>query len=459
MIIAAQDPSRLSFSGVSIDSRTLQSGELFFAIRGSRFNGHDFLTRAVERGARALVVDHFYADTNGSLLKSLLPPTIVVDDTIQALGEFASGYRDKFDLPILAVGGSNGKTTTKDMIAAVLKSRFNILTTEGNLNNQIGVPMMLFRLRKQHEVAVIEIGTNHFGEINYLCSILKPSHALITNIGHEHLEFFGNLRGVAKAEMELHDWLDEHNARRGVAFVNTDDPYLKAKSPKLKKLIFYGFETRGGDYKGSQVRLDQNGCASFEVKPKGKTPFTISLGVPGIHNAKNALAAAAVGHSFRVPVTGIQRALAEFASPSKRSEVIEINGVRIINDSYNSNPDSAKAALDMLTTIRSEGKRIAVLGDMLELGVNAEEQHTKVGRAASKAKVDYLLTYGPLSIHTHEAAAVPFKTHYAQKNMLAEYLAELISPGDLVLVKGSRGMKMEDIVLFLKERFAVPQPV
>ncbi len=447
MIIAAQDPSKLSFSGVSIDSRTLQSGDIFFAVRGTRFNGHDFLTRAAERGARTLVVDHCYADSNANLLRSLLPPTIVVDDTVQ-----------KFSLPILAIGGSNGKTTTKDMIAAVLRKKFNVLSTEGNLNNQIGVPMMLFRLRKQHDVAVIEIGTNHFGEISYLCSILKPTHALITNIGNEHLEFFGNLRGVAKAELELHDWLEENYPQRGVAFVNMDDSHLKTKPPGVKRVLTYGFDSRGADYKGSRVHLDRNGIPAFEVKPKGKSLFSISLGVPGIHNAKNALAAAVVGHAFRVPVAGIQRALEEFTAPSKRSEIFEIGGVKIINDSYNSNPDSVKAALDMMTTIQSEGKRIAVLGDMLELGIDAEEQHKKIGRAVAKSKVDYLLTYGPMSIHMHDAATVPFKSHYRQKNMLAEYLAELISPGDIVLVKGSRGMKMEDIVLFLKERFAVPQP-
>ena len=459
MVVAAHDPSKLTFTGVSIDSRTLQSGDIFIAIRGDRFNGHDFLTRAVERGARALVVDHFYADSNINLLKSLLPPTIIVDGTVQALGELASGYREKFDLPILAVGGSNGKTTTKEMIAAVLSKKFNVLSTEGNLNNQIGMPMMLFRLRRQHEIAVIEIGTNHFGEISYLCSILKPTHALITNIGNEHLEFFGNLRGVVKAETELHDWLEENNARSGAAFVNMDDPNLRSKKPRLKKVRTFGFETRGVEYKGSQIRLNGDGFPTFDVKPKGKPSFPISLNVPGIHNAENSLAAVTVGHVFRVPVAGIQIALQKFTSPSKRSEMLEISGVKIVNDTYNSNPDSVKAALQTMMSIQADGKRIAVLGDMLEMGVNAEEQHKRIGRVVTNAKVDYLLTYGPLSIHTHEAAAVSFKSHYLQKNMLAEYLAELISPGDVVLVKGSRGMKMEDIVLFLKERFAVPQPV
>lgn len=443
----------LKIAHVSTDSRTTKPGDVFFALRGENFNGHDFLTKAVELGAAAVVVEAEWSKLNPTLLSSLQAPRLVVESTVMALGELARLYRRKFKIPLLTVGGSSGKTTTKDMIAAVLKMKFNVLSTEGNLNNHIGVPLTLFRLEKKHQIAVIEMGTNHFAEIRYLTEIVQPTRALITNIGSEHLEFFGDLAGVARAETEVFDWMKEQKSKPSVVFIHRDDQLLERDSKGMKKRVTYGFSAKSVDVKGKILELTSDACAKLSIRPKGKSAFDVLLAVPGYHNALNALAAATVGLHFKVPGAKIQKALQRFCAPAKRMQVMRMNGVTILNDTYNSNPDSAIAALQTLGAIKVSGKKIAVLADMLELGKNAEEAHRRVSEAVARCGIEYLLTHGPLSKLTHDAASVKFKAHYDQKNMLAEYLAELVTNGDAVLVKGSRGMKMESIVTFLFERF------
>ncbi len=447
------EDSSLSFTSVSIDSRNVSPGSIFFALRGERFDGHNFLSNAVKAGAKALIVENKWATMNPSYLKALPVPKLVVDDSARALGELARNCRRKFRIPVLAVGGSNGKTTTKEMIRAVLSEKFNVLATEGNLNNHIGVPLTLLRLEEGHEIAVIEIGTNHPGEIAYLCSLLEPTHGLITNIGREHLEFFGSLQGVAEAEAELFDWLKLHRPRDGAVFLNKDDALLSRRGRGFAKALSYGFARRDFDVQGTDLLVNDQGAAEFDVKT-GKSSFHVTLAVPGIHNAKNALAALAVGSFFHVPAGKMQHALASFTAASKRMEVFRVNGITILNDTYNSNPDSVSAALDTLKAMRTTGKKIAVLADMLELGPAAADEHRLVGEHVHLSGVEYLLTYGQLSKNTNDAATVPFKAHYEQKNMLSEYLAELLTRGDVVLIKGSRGMKMEDVVTFLKERIS-----
>lgn len=448
-----ENNKRFEVTGVSTDSRAVKQGDLFVALRGEKFDGHDFLTKAAESGARALVVDMKWAGMNTVMLSSLAPPRLVVENTVHALGRLAHQYRRQFKIPFLVVGGSNGKTTTKDMITAVLQMKYNVLSTEGNLNNHIGVPQTLFRLEKKHDVAVIEIGTNHFGEIEYLCNILEPTHALITNIGKEHLEFFKSLDGVAKAEGEAFWWLRTHRAKKCVGFINGDDERIVKQAKGLKKNISYGFEKNSARVKGKLLGINEYACVSMEVKQKGKKLFSINLSVPGTHNGHNALAAATVGLAMRVPVKKIQQALSSFAGSSKRMQLLKLGGFTVLNDTYNANPDSVLAALATLSAASTYGKKIAVLADMLELGENAVNEHQKIGKAVGRHGVEYLLTYGPLAKHTYDAAEVPFKFHYEQKNVLAEYLSELMSKGDIVLVKGSRGMKMEEVVAFLSERF------
>jgi len=437
--------ARASFTGVSTDSRTVREGELFVALRGENFDGHRFLGDALARGARAAVVESI-----PEVARETSVPLVVVPDALQALGELAALYRGRFAVPVLAVGGSNGKTTTKEMIAAVLRKKYRVLSTEGNLNNQIGVPHTLFRLKPSHEVAVVEIGTNHPGEIAYLCGIVRPTHGVVTNVGREHLEFFTSLEGVSKEEGALFAYLAADPA--SLAIVNADDPLVRAAAKRVRKKFLYGFTHPRVQLKGSGLHLDGNGYASFSFALAGGRRSAVELGVPGEHNARNALAAAAVGAAFRVPARETRKALGGFRAVGKRMEVLTLNGVTILNDTYNANPDSVLAALQTLARTAVSGKRIAVLGEMRELGDRAREEHAAIGAAASRYAVDYLLTVGECARYISENAQGMFAAHYEQKNVLAEYLAELLAPGDAVLLKGSRAMKMEDIVLFLLNR-------
>jgi UDP-N-acetylmuramoyl-tripeptide--D-alanyl-D-alanine ligase len=408
----------------------------------------------VKLGAKAVVVENKWAEMNPSFLKALPVAKLVVDDSVRALGELARNHRRMFKIPVLAVGGSNGKTTTKEMIRALLETKFDVLATEGNLNNHIGVPLTLFRLEHRHKIAVVEIGTNHPGEIGHLCSILEPTHGLITNIGREHLEFFHSVKGVANAELELFEWLKANRGENGFVFLNKDDPSLSRRSRMLRHTVSFGFSRREVDVRGTDLQVNENGAPRFTIVAEKKSPLAVSLPVPGIHNALNALAAATVGLSFNIPAAKIQHALATFTAASKRMETVSVNGITLLNDTYNSNPDSVRAALETLGAIKTSGKKIAVLADMLELGEISEREHRLVAALVKSSGVEYLLTFGPLSKATHDASTVQFKAHYDQKNILSEYLAELLTTGDTVLIKGSRGMKMEDVVTFLKERFS-----
>jgi UDP-N-acetylmuramoyl-tripeptide--D-alanyl-D-alanine ligase len=431
----------LPLTGVSTDSRSLSPGELFVALTGERFDGHAFVVRAQQQGAVAAIVERPIAEASGIT-------QVVVENSLAALSRLARNHRRKFRIPVIAVAGSNGKTTTKEMIAAVLRGDRSVLSTAGNLNNHIGMPLTLLRLRKEHEAAVVEIGTNHPGELGALVKILEPTHGLITNIGLEHLEFFGSLAGVAREEGAVYRWL----AARGTAFVNADDPRAVVLARPVRRKVTFGF-AGGLDVTGSALQLDERGCPSFRCGGKKLSrSFPVRLTVPGAHMAANALAAAAVGIAFKVPPRKIQAALEAFQAPAKRMEVLSIAGVTVFNDTYNANPDSVIAGLRTLAGAAVAGKRIAVLADMKELGAGGPAEHARVGKALTELGIEYLLTYGEVAKHYHDAAHPTFAVHYDQKNVLAEYLAELLTPGDAVLIKGSRGMAMEDVVSFLMQR-------
>ncbi len=436
-------------TGVSIDSRAVAKGDLFIALRGERFDGHNFISKAVEAGAACILVDQRWSEANAPMMVSIHIPRIVVDNTIESLGHLAAAYRKKFEIPFVAVGGSNGKTTTKEMIKSVLGTRYRVLSTEGNLNNHIGLPQMLLQLEPKHEVAVLEIGTNHPGEIAYLCSILHPTHGLITNIGREHLEFFETLEGVAKAEGELFEWLAGH---QGVAFINCDDHRIQRLKKRVKKKVMFGFGSGRNLVKGTVVSTDQHGQVLLRVKPLRKKAFEVALGVPGKHNAKNALAAVTVGLALKVRPSDIQKALAEFRPAKNRTQIQHVGGITIINDTYNANPDSTLAALDTLKRIESHGKKIAVLADMLELGTHSADLHRHIGNAIADYGVEIVLTYGKLAKSINDSALVDTKAHFDDKNALIEYLVRSVAEGDIVLIKGSRGMKMEEVVSALSER-------
>jgi UDP-N-acetylmuramoyl-tripeptide--D-alanyl-D-alanine ligase len=431
--------------GVSTDSRTVKAGDVFFAIKGERFDGHAFVAGVFSQGCIAAVVEERFKEHDASLEGV---PLLFVKDSIRALGQFAQWYRRKFDIPVVAITGSNGKTTTKEMIAAVLGQKYAVLKTEGNLNNHIGVPMTLFRLDKRHDVAVVEMGTNHFGEIDYLCSVAEPTHGLITNIARAHLEFFSGLEGVAKAKGEMFDWLSS----RGTGFVNVDDPLVVERAKSLKHRFSYGLAGKRANVKGRFLGLNEKVQPrfSFLVRPLSK-PLSVQLQTYGKHTTENALAAAAVGSHFGVSARKIKSALERHHPGSKRMQVLRISGVTILNDTYNANPDSALSALHTLAVMECKGKRIVVLGDMLELGNSSEREHRRIGEEIRHLGFQYVLTYGNESANVSTESHATYALHYDEKRALVAYLEELVTPGDVVLVKGSRGMKMEDVVIHLTE--------
>jgi UDP-N-acetylmuramoyl-tripeptide--D-alanyl-D-alanine ligase len=429
--------------GVSIDTRTVQPGELFFALKGTRTDGHNFIAQALSKGAAAAVASgRWFA----SLPERDRPAgtLILVDDPEQAMIDIASAYRRRFRIPVVAITGSAGKTTTKDMAAAVLATRYRILKTERNLNSRQGLSLMLFRLSAQHEVAVLELGISEPGGLTRLCQMADPNVGLITNIGPSHLEFLGSVEGVAKAKGEILEYLDESST----AILNLDDLWLVKEQNKIKgRLLGFGIEEIS-QFRGEGLVFDQAGCGHFSLQGR-----KISLRVPGRHNVYNALAAAAVGGALGVPLDEAIPALQAFQPSAMRSAVETRGGVRILNDAYNANPTSMKAALETLRVmaVGGGGRRIACLGDMLELGDNAPELHREVGAFAAKA-VDLLFATGPLAAEIVKGAAAlgDRARHFPDRADLLRALNETLRRGDILLVKGSRGMRMEEVLAGLK---------
>lgn len=434
------------FKNVTIDSRKCKKGDLFFAVKGERFDGHNFISDVFKKKASCAIVSKkwYRKNRNRSFNKY---PLALVNDPLTALGLLANIYRKKFLIPVIAIAGSNGKTTTKDYTARVLTEKYNVLKTEGNLNNAYGVPLTLFRLNRKHEIAVVEIGSNHFGEVRQLCEIAEPQFGLITNIGKEHLEFFGDINGAAKAECELLDYLDENY---GMFFLNSDNSILAKKIMKYNiNYISYGVGSRV-DVKGRLMGF--KGFNPVIKAGSGKKGFTAVLSEIGSQSFHSALAAAAVGMYFEVPPAKIKRAISGYRIESgKRNRLNNINGVWLIDDSYNSNPDSVKAALENMRSYKIKGRKFIVLGDMLELGSKSRTEHIESGKLVKKHKFENLYTYGNESYYTYSGAkGVKNNFHFKDKKVLAYMLKSNLKKGDLVLVKGSRGMKMEEIIDFLK---------
>lgn len=432
-------------SGISTDTRTLKKGEAFFAIIGEKFDGHKFIKEAFDKGASLSVVNYSWYLKNRDYFKDY--PILVVQDTVKALGDFARNYRQKFNIPTIAIAGSNGKTTTKDIIADILSRKYNVLKTEGNLNNHIGVPLMIFKIKKNTEIAVIELGTNHPGEMEYLCNILNPNFGLITNIGKEHLEFFKDLEGVMQEETTLYRYLKDNN---GFAFVNYDDPWLKIAGKKLRNKITYGFNKRSDYYGVTSIskNLDKN---IVSIYSEGKKVLEFSPSIPGRHNCTNFLASAVVGLKFNVKKNDIKKAIEEFKPSFGRMEIINNNGIIIIKDCYNSNPDSLRFGLETLARIKHCAKKFVVLGDMLEIGERAPEEHRLAGEIIKRLGLDNIFLYGDYSKYIYkELQKYPkFCKHFEDKMLLAKELKSTVKEGDTIYIKGSRGMKMETIVDYL----------
>ncbi len=423
------------FSAVSIDSRTINKGEVFWAIKGENFDGNQFVQQAIDTGALFAVVDNKFKVGN--------LPVVVVSDTLDALQKLANVHRNKFNIPIIAVTGSNGKTTIKEMIAHILQSGKRVLKTEGNLNNHIGCPLTVLKLKREHQVLIVELGSNHPGEISVLTKISEPTHALISNIGEAHLEFFKNKEAVFKEKTSLFDSMNPKTR----LYVNMNDLFLKKYQPvNQQKTISYAFNGTT-DIKGDCLKVGSNGCADFRLN--GKT--VIQLQVPGIHNAYNALAAAAVALDLGYREDEIKQALDSYQAYDKRMQIMNIDGITMINDCYNASPDSMKAAINTVRHIPVKGAAYLVLGDMFELGEETVEFHKEIIREAIGINPQAVFLLGEIMKKAAEGFTEGNIRYFPGNEKAAIYLKKILQPEDLVLIKGSRGMKMEEIIELIKK--------
>jgi UDP-N-acetylmuramoyl-tripeptide--D-alanyl-D-alanine ligase len=429
---------------VCTDSRQAKAGDLFFAIRGERFDGHDFLDQVAARRVAAVVVEHRKLPKN-------LPACAVlaVDDVRLALGRLAAGYRREFNLPIIAVGGSNGKTTTKELLASVLRQKFSTLWSEASFNNDIGVPMTLLRLQQSHQAAVLEVGTNHPGEIAPLVRMMAPGLGVITNIGREHLEFFGDLAGVAQEE----GWLAELLPADGTLLLNGDGEWAEKIADRSRARVLRAGLGEKNDWRASKLRLDKNG-STFQVSgPKTGQNWEFRLNLLGRHQVGNALMAIAAGAELGLSYAEIATGLAACPPPKMRMQFWEANGVRVLDDAYNANTDSMIAALETLCDLPFQGRRVAVLGDMGEQGTHSASAHAEVGRHAARLGIGQLFAVGPLAAGTAQAArAAGLKRviEFADVESAVPAVRKFLKSGDVVLLKASRTARLERIAESLK---------
>ncbi len=423
------------FAGVSTDTRTIRDGELFFALQGPNFDGRDYVSTALERGAAGAVVARYTRDPIAQ---------IEVDDAKLALGRFGAAWRAQHDLTVVGVTGSNGKTTLKELIAACLSRQASTLATHGNLNNEIGMPLMLARIEPTHRYAVLEMGANHAGEIAYLVSLANPDVVVITNAGAAHLEGFGSIDGVARAKGEI-----LQNARRPkFAVLNADDDYFDYWSTLVTdvQLLSFGFRD-SADVRATDIVAQTTGTR-FTLHI-GCDCVDVSLPLAGVHNVRNACAAAAVAHALGVSREDIRAGLESVSPVGGRLQPLRaVHGATLFDDSYNANPLSVVAAAEFIATL--PGESWLVLGDMKELGEDAAELHREVGEAARASGVSRLFAYGDLASN----AAEGFGEHaswFASLDALVDELCEELNEDINVLVKGSRSMRMERVVDALRE--------
>ncbi len=418
---------------VSIDSRDVDENTLFFAIKGDRFDGHDFISDVAKKGVGA-VVSHKKIDCS--------VPLILVDDTKKAFLDFASYYRCSFEkLLVVALTGSVGKTTTKEMTACVLSQKNKTLKTEGNLNNEIGMPRTLFRLDETYGSAVIEMGMDNAGQISVLSKSCKPDCAIITNVGVSHIENLGSRDGILKAKLEILDGLPKGSP----LFLNGDNDKLSTVKTDDYKVIFFGIDNKKCDVLAENI--EEKDLSTDFVAVKGDIRQKITIPTVGIHNVYDALAAFAVGLEYGIEPESIATGLKNYVPSGMRQRIKDVNGITFIEDCYNASPDSQKAGLNALCKI-SKGRKIAVLGDMLELGTYSETAHRNVGEYAAECKVDMLYTYGKESEYMADSAkksGLESVFTFNDKAKLTKSLAKELKNGDTILFKASRGMKLEEV--------------
>jgi UDP-N-acetylmuramoyl-tripeptide--D-alanyl-D-alanine ligase len=429
----------------SIDSRTVGPGELFFAVKGERLDGHDFVKSALEKGAVGAVVrkDQWGRYPQRTRL-------LAVEDTLTALQTLATAVRKLWGKPLIAVTGSAGKTTTKDAIAHVLSTRFKVMKSEGNFNNHFGLPLMLLKLEPEYDVAVIEMGMSHAGEIRALAKIAQPEIGVVTNVAPVHLEFFDSLAGIARAKYELVESLPAN----GVAVLNADDEYVSQFGRDFKgKVVMYGTRATA-DVRAENVQSKGTEGVEFDVAI-GSLREHATLPLVGEHNVLNALAAVAVGMERGLKAAEAVGALATLAPADKRGQVLQVGNITVINDCYNSNPKALEAMVDALATMAGK-RRIVVAGEMLELGPAGEEMHRQAGQHIAEKKIDVLVGVrglGQAMVEGARNAGIPAE-FVATAEEAGEWLAREGQDGDVVLLKASRGVKLEKALEVFKARRA-----
>ena len=432
------------FEKVGTDSRKVERGALFIPLKGEKFDGHRFIRQAEEGGAGGILKEKGAPEMPAGLC-------IEVRDTLRALQDLAAFARKNFGGRVIAITGSNGKTTTKEMLASILEQKFRLLKTEGNLNNHIGLPLTILKLTPEHQILQLEMGINHPGELTRLCEIARPELGVITNIGETHLEGLGGLEGVARAKGELLDFLE-----KGTAVLNRDSPFFGSLAGRQKgRMVSFGFSEKA-DVRGVGFRVEA-GVSAMEIRT-GDSRFQVRLSVQGAHNGANALAAAAAALSLGVAPGEVAAGLASFTPVPLRSELRTLpNGLKILVDAYNANPSSMEAALTTLAGMgREEGREtVAVLGAMLELGPDSPALHRKIGKSAAGLKIGTILLYGPEAEEVRRGAMDAGMAGSAARvcgshREIAGEIRKFPGAATMVLIKGSRGMKMEQVLEYLK---------
>jgi len=427
----------VEFQGVCIDTRKLEKGNLFIPFKGEKLDGHTLVEKAIEQGAACALWEEDVPNPPMHL------PIIIVKNSAAALQQLAKSYRNELDVKVVGITGSNGKTTTKDMTYAVLSKSYNVIKTEGNFNNELGLPLTILRMDESTEIAILEMGMSSFGEIEFLSNLAQPEVAVITNIGESHMQYLGSREGIAKAKLEILSGLHKD----GLFVFNGEEPLLTAgvKETSLNKQS-YGLSSDNDMY---ITNMEQQGTnSSFSIN-QSNLKFVIP--VLGAHNVKNALAALLVGKFFNVSFEEMKEQLANLELTKMRAEMIPgPNGSMLINDAYNASPTSMKAAIDLISSLNNYEQKIVVLADVLELGELEVEYHQEIGKYVNPEQIDYVFTFGNLGAEIAKGALHKFSTEkvkaYDEKELLAKELKPLLDGKTVVLLKGSRGMRLEEVL-------------
>lgn len=443
-LVCQKDQENIQIKGAVLDSRQVEEGYLFFATKGERVDGHSFIPQVAEKKAACVVCEKAPAGVE--------IPYILVEDSFVALKKVAAFYRENLTIPVVGITGSVGKTSTKEMIASVLSQRYNVLKTEGNFNNEVGLPLTILRIRDEHKVAVVEMGINHFGEMHRLSEIAKPDICVITNIGQCHLEFLGSREGILKAKSEIFDFMNPE----GYVCLNGDDDMLcTVKEVHGHKPVTYGLSMKNDVYVTS---VKSNGILGSKASVYlNDATFDVEIPLPGEHMVMNALAATCVADLLGLKQEEIARGIESAKAVGGRSNLIVLKDRKILDDCYNANPVSMKAAIDLLSL--SDTRKVAILGDMFELGDGCEEMHAGIGNYAVEKDIDVLVCVGELSSHMFDAATLKrtelkkdVQIHYMTNTQeVIEKIDSILMKDDTILVKASHGMGFAKVVEELKK--------